>query len=114
MRSTKVFIMLAGLFLMFSPGCARLRFDPDYTNNVSRIKLSKEGTIYLNGKQALLEDVKKELEQRKAKHGAVKYYRENPQEEASPQALQLIRVIAEAKLPVRFCENEEDLNGTSR
>ncbi len=112
MRSTKVFIMLAGLFLMFSSGCLRHRFDPDYINNVSRIKLSKEDIIYVNGKQASLEEVKKELEQRKAKHGAVKYYRENPQEQASPQALELIRVIAEAKLPVKFCMTEQELDET--
>jgi biopolymer transport protein ExbD len=112
MRRTKALIVIALVFLMCWAGCARNRFDPAYTNNVSRIKLSRDGRIYLNGKQASLEEVKKDLEQRKAKHGAIKYYRENPQKEATTQALEVIRVIADAKLPVRFCVTEEELNST--
>jgi biopolymer transport protein ExbD len=96
------------LIICISGGCKRF---PD-SATVTRIKVAQDGTIFLNGSKASLEDVKKNLEQLKANKGRVRYFRENPQGEAPPQAMTVMKAIADTGLPIKLCTSEEDLNGT--
>ena len=98
------------LIAIIGIGSACKKFSDSGT--VTRIKVTQDGTIFLNGSKASVEDVKKNLEQLKANKGRVRYFRENPQGEAPPQAITVIKTIADAGLPIKLCTSEEDLNGT--
>jgi biopolymer transport protein ExbD len=98
------------LILITCLTCACKKFSDSDT--VTRIKVAQDGTIFLNGSKASLEDVKKNLEQLKANKGRVRYFRENPQGEAPPQALGVIKAITDAGVPIKLCTSEDDLNGT--
>jgi hypothetical protein len=90
--------------------CSCKKFSDSDT--VTRIKVAQDGTIFLNGSKASLEDVKKNLDQLKANKGRVRYFRENPQGEAPPPAVSVIKAIADAGVPIKLCTSEDDLNGT--
>jgi hypothetical protein len=79
---------------------------------VSRIKVASDGRIFLNGVPATLEEVKNNFAQLKGNKGTVRYYRENPQDDPPAQALNVLHAIADARLPIRLCISEEELNGT--
>ena len=98
------------LILIICIGGSCKKFPDSAT--VTRIKVAKDGTIFLNGSKASLEDVQKNLEQLKANKGRVRYFRENPKGEAPPQALTVMKTIVDAGLPIKLCDSEEDLNGT--
>src|SRR5688572_3489865 len=92
-------------------GCARTTTFPD-SATVARVKVAQDGTIHLNGARASLEDLKKNFEQLKANKGRVRYYRENPQGEAPTQAMDVMKAVVDAGLPIKLCTSEADLNGT--
>jgi biopolymer transport protein ExbD len=72
----------------------------------AKVKVTKTGEIFLNKKPTSMEELKKEFARLKSVNGAVMYHRENPTEEASPQAMAVIQAIAEAKLPVQLSEKD--------
>ena len=73
---------------------------------VSKVKVDRAGTIYLNGKIVTIEALKQECARLKHANGAVWYYRENPQGEPPPQAMAVIQAIIDANLPVRVMERD--------
>ena len=97
------------LILLASMSCTH-KFPDSAT--VSRVKVAQDGKILLNGNPASLDDLKKNFEQLKANKGRVRYFRENPQADAPPQAMEVMKAIVDAGLPVKLCTSEEDLNGT--
>ena len=93
-------------------GCTRNKTFPD-SDTVARVKVAQDGTIYLNGARASLEEVQKNFEQLKANKGRVRYYREgNPQGEPPAQAMSVMKAVVDAGLPIKLCTSEADLNGT--
>lgn len=104
-------ILLIGvtLFLIFCISCTSS--FPD-SATVTRIKVAQDGTIFLNGNKASLEDVKKNLEQLKTNKGRVRYFRENPQGDPPPQTMSVMQAIVDTGLPIKLCTSEDDLNGT--
>ena len=104
-------ILCVGLMLtvLASISCTK-KFSDSAT--VSRIKVAQDGKIFLNGTPATLDDIKKNFEQLKTNKGRVRYFRENPQGEAPTQAMEVMKAIVDAGLPVKLCTSEEDLNGT--
>ena len=99
------------LVMLLLVSCARTQTFPD-SASVARIKVTQDGTIYLNGTRASLEDVKKNFETLKANKGRVRYYRENPQGEPPAQAMDVMKAVVDAGLPIKLCTSEADLNGT--
>ena len=71
---------------------------------ISKVRVDRTGTIYLNGKIVTIEGLQQELSRLKQGNGAVWYYRENPQGEPPPQAMAVIQAIVDAHLPVRLTE----------
>ena len=104
-------ILCVGLMLILLGALSCTKKFPD-SPTVSRIRVARDGKIFLNGNPTSLEDLKKNFEQLKANKGRVRYFRENPQGEAPPQAMEVMKAIVDAGLPMKLCTSEEDLNGT--
>jgi len=73
---------------------------------ISKVKVDRANTIYLNGKIVTIEGLKQEFARLKQGNGAVWYYRENPHGEPPPQAMAVIQAIIDAHLPVRVMERD--------
>jgi hypothetical protein len=74
--------------------------------HVAKVKVTRAGTIYLDGKTVSLAELKQEFVRLKRVQGVVWYYRENPQGEPPPQAMAVIEAIVETKLPVKLVERD--------
>ena len=111
MRFLSTVVILA---LVSFAGCSMNKGKSAFADSatVTRIKVTRDGAIYLNGAPASLEDVNKNLEQLKANKGRVRYYRDNPGGPAPEQALKVMQAVIDAKVPIKLCTSEEDLNGT--
>jgi biopolymer transport protein ExbD len=72
----------------------------------AKVKVTKAGKIYLNGKEAGLEQLRHEFARLKQANGAVLYYREDPQGEPPAEAMEVIQAIINAKLPVSLVEKD--------
>ncbi len=75
-----------------------------------RVKVTQTGVIYLDDKVVALDELKQEFARLKADNGAVLYYRENPQGKMSEQATNVMNAVIAAKLPIKLCETEVELN----
>jgi biopolymer transport protein ExbD len=106
----KTLIVALVLLLVVTAGCARKTVDGHQSSAIDRVKVTQTGIVYLNGKQVSLEELKKDFVELKAKNGSVWYYRDNPQGEPREQAMDVIKAVVEAKLPVRMCVTEAELN----
>ena len=101
------------LLLLAIAGCGRKStagVDENRVSPVARVKVTQAGNIFLNGMATSLEDLKKDLVELKAKNGRVWYYRDNAKGEPAEQAMKVIQAIVDAKLPIRLCQTEEELN----
>jgi hypothetical protein len=100
--------------LLICASCARKSANvtdrTSYPGPVAKVRITSEGIIYLNGNKVSIEETKKTFIQLKAEKGSVWYYRDNPQGEPTREAMAVIEVIADAKLPVRLCSTEHELN----
>ena len=67
---------------------------------VLRLSVLASGKILLEGKETSVPEIKNALEKTKAKNGVVWYYRENGKGEAPPQAMEVIKLVIENKLPI--------------
>lgn len=87
---------------------------PDYSDKatITRIKVASDGTIYMNGAPASLEELNKNFEQLKANNGSVRYYRESPEGDPPEQAMKVIQAVVDANLRIRLCATEEEMSGT--
>ena len=75
---------------------------------VAKVKVTASGQIYLNGLAADLSDLREALMRLRDKRGVVWYYRENPAGEPPKEAMAVIQVVAEARLPIKLCEQDFD------
>jgi hypothetical protein len=107
----RILCVVVTLVLVTSLSCLNKSKSAD-SMALARIKLAQNGTIFLNGNPASLEDVKNNLAQLKSRNGLVRVFRENRHSEVTPQEAAVSQAIADANLPVKFCASEEELNGT--
>ncbi len=73
---------------------------------IAKVKVDRLGTIYLNGNEVTLEELKQAFARLKEEGGAVWYYRENPEGEPPPQAMAVIVAVGEAQVPIRLMEED--------
>jgi biopolymer transport protein ExbD len=69
---------------------------------IDKIKVFKSGKIELNGKEVSLQDLKKELVQLKELNGEVWYYSESSKGYPSDQAMKVLRLILDNKIPYKL------------
>jgi hypothetical protein len=75
---------------------------------IVRVKVTRSGSIQLDGRRVSLEDLDQPFAKAAAAHGTVYYYREDPSGEAPPIASQVLKKIIDHKLPVRLCADFQD------
>jgi len=67
---------------------------------VARVSALASGRLLLNGSPAELAVIEAEFQRIQKSHGAVWYYRENPQADPSPQAMAVIELVVQYGLPI--------------
>jgi hypothetical protein len=67
---------------------------------ITRISVLATGKILLDGKEAMIADVRRALETAKAERRSIWYYRESVGSEPPPQAIAVFEVIVENNLPI--------------
>ena len=98
MLSSSVIVFLA------CAACQRHReavVSPDAP--VVKIAVHTDGRLLVDGSPSNIESLRASLKSASEAHGAVLYYREAGQQEPPPIAMQVMRAIVEARLPVRLC-----------
>jgi hypothetical protein len=87
-------------------------------NKIAKISIFQTGEIRLDNKIISFEELTKELNLLKDHKGVVWYYRENPNAEPPSQALKVIELIINMKIPVKLSSEPDfsdhiDPEGTS-
>jgi hypothetical protein len=80
---------------------------PEFSE-IAKVEIDQEGTINLNGEVVTIEQLRQEFARLKEVNGAVWYYRENPEAEPHPKAMQVMEAIIESKLPVKLSKKAFD------
>ena len=79
----------------------------DANARVLRVKVTRDGEVYLDGQLKTLDETDAELVHLKRERGAVLYYREeSAQHQPHPNALHVIHKIEELQLPVGLSEKD--------
>ena len=73
------------------------------SGTAAKIRIAPDGVVSLNDKTVSLDELKTALSNLKLSPGSsVWYYRENPAGEPHPNAMQVLKLIVDAKLPIRL------------
>jgi hypothetical protein len=79
----------------------------DAGTRVLKVKVTRDGDVYLDGQLKTMDEAEDELVRLKRERGAVLYYREeSAQHQPHPNALKLIHKIEELQLPVALSEKD--------
>jgi biopolymer transport protein ExbD len=108
-----IFVFLAAMI-----GCQRQQPAPANMNTL-KIKVSAGGEITVDGQAVSLEQTSAKLADLKKASGVVLYHRENPQGEPHPNAMKVMKLVADNQLPIRLCAKADfsdsvDEKGVSR
>jgi hypothetical protein len=68
-----------------------------------RVYINKSGVIALDGKAATFDEAGKAFAVLAKRKGVVLYARESPEEEPHPNAVKVLNLVIQNKLPVRLC-----------
>jgi len=106
--------LLAGLFLLLimSTGCRKespSSAPGTVEHPVFKLRVYKSGSVTLEGHEVKLDELAVKFAEIKSVHGIVWYYRESSDAEPHPNAMIVMKAIADAKLPVSF-SNKEDFS----
>ena len=69
-------------------------------SQIARISALAGGTVLLNGTAADISTIEAEFARLKKVNGAVWYYRENPEQEPTPDAMAVVKLVVKYKLPI--------------
>ncbi len=90
-------------FTIFIVGCKKRRDEQMQNINkeiILKISVSQSGKVFVNNSESSLQDIEKRLLEIKDRNGVVWYYRENPQEEPTGIAMEIIELIVKYKVPI--------------
>lgn len=73
---------------------------------IAKVKVDRAGRIYLNGTPTTIENLRREFTRLAASNGVVWYHREDPAGEPPPEAMEVIKAITDARLPVKLVEKD--------
>jgi hypothetical protein len=68
--------------------------------NVTRIRVSRDGQIWCDDVRTSLADLGPRLSQLRAAQGVVWYYREEAGDDPAPEAMAVVRMVVEQRLPI--------------
>ena len=69
---------------------------------IIKVAVFADGRITADGKPVTIDSLRKSFKTLAAKKGTVWYYREAAQREPPPQAMQVIKAVVDARLPIRL------------
>src|SRR5262245_57619268 len=109
-----MFKITAGLF-----GLAFLASSAHAEPPHAKISALSSGALLLNGQPSDLASIEAEFERLQTQEGTVWYYRDNPQAEPAPQAMAVIKLVIQYRLPITFSTKPDfsdyvDADGRSR
>ena len=95
-------LLIAGVGMI--DGCQRRPSDSDPGSGpAAKIKIGQDGVVSLDDKTVSLDELKAALSKLKqSPRSSVWYYRENPAGEPHPNAKQVLKLIIDARLPIRL------------
>ncbi len=70
------------------------------TEVVGKVAVTKAGAISYNGEPTTLEKLRAQLAQLRQANGAVWYYREAAEGEPPPEAMEVVKLVIENRLPI--------------
>ena len=102
------FILALAVLPALCGACAARRAAlVDANARVLKVKVTRDGDVYLDGQLKTLDEAEAELARLKRERGAVLYYREeNAQHQPHPNALKIIHKVEELQLPIGLSEKD--------
>ena len=100
MRLMKALAMSVMSFSLFA---CQQQIPQKANTNTLKIKVSAGGDITVDGQIASLDQTSAKLAEIKKANGVVLYHRENPEGEPHPNAMKVIKLVADNGLPIRLC-----------
>jgi len=104
--TTRLFLILAVFCLMLSGGCGGKSASGD-SGQVTHVKVTESGKIYINNNLSPLEDLIAECNRLKCEGGTVSYFREHPDYSPTTEQGEILKAVNATKVKVRIVKTEE-------
>lgn len=107
---TRDILIIILCFAIFIVGCKKRRDEQTQNINkeiILKISVSQSGRVFVNNDESSLQDVEKRLLEIKDRNGVVWYYRENPQEEPTDIAKEIIELVVKYKVPISLSSKSD-------
>ncbi len=92
--------IIAALALVGCSRPAESKVEPEPSGPIVKISVLTSGKILIDGTESTLAQVEQRFTQLKSEGGSVWYYRESGQQEPPPEAMQVIKLVADNGLPI--------------
>lgn len=102
--TTRLLLLLAVFCLVLGGGCGR---HSDGNIQVTHVKVTEAGEIYINNHLSTLEDLVAECQRLKKEGGALLYYRVHPDCLPTTGQGDILKAVNATKVKVRFVKTEE-------
>jgi hypothetical protein len=77
------------------------------TSPVLKVSVLASGSVLLNGEAVSLDQLQERIEAQKAARPVIWYYREAAQGEPPPEALQVMKLVVDNRLPISLCSKPD-------
>jgi hypothetical protein len=98
-------ITIVGLLSFLLGGCSKQSAPPSAPSSdapVLKVAVFADGRLTVDGTAATIQSLQTSLHALSEKHGVVWYYREAGQQEPPPIAMDVMKAVVEARLPIRL------------
>ena len=77
------------------------------TSAVLKVSVLASGSVLLNGEAVSLDQMRERIEAQKAARPVIWYYREAAQGEPPPEAMQVMKLVVDNRLPISLCSKPD-------
>lgn len=108
----RLLVLALATLVVVSLGCGRKGSETSSDNAehpVFKLRVYKNGSVTLDSREIKLDELPVRFAEIKSKRGVLWYYREGSSEEPHPNAMVVMKAIADSKLAVSF-SNQEDFS----
>ena len=104
MRSTKYLVAVMSTLSVLLAGCGERDSSSPIAPGapIMKIAVSADGRITADGQPATIDALRAMFKKLAEQKGAVWYYREMGKSEPPPQAMEVIKAVTDARLPIRL------------
>ena len=100
-------------FVLLASGCtsgsdqpADQPQEPPEPTAIAKVKVDRSGTIFLDGTEVTVDELREAFARLKEEGGAVWYHREDPQREPTPEVIAVIEAVVDDQLPIRLMDED--------